>query len=259
MTISQQLLRAENARRIREVRPELAARVDLMTDEGLLAASREVTAESAEPKVLAVCVLREFELSAWIRETCAFARRVTGEEAAAWRHDFTRTVFLAGNPDNLRERFRFDHVAGDGSAAWLGPAPAEQSTALRRLLKLFPVGAVLPAVSGTTVRLPADGDAHGAAADMAAHGAAGGRVPTARELHLATAGLTLAQGLVHLHHLLAEAVLDGLLGPGDRLTVRPAPHLVGVAGPFAALRVGPSHRRPHELRAHAALGAARPL
>ncbi|MFE0419502.1 DUF6182 family protein [Streptomyces tendae] len=246
MIISQQLLRAENARRMREVRPELAARIDLMTDDGLLAAGREVTAESAEPKVLAVCVLREFDLSAWIRETCVFAHRVAGEAAAAWRHDFTRTVFLAGNPANLRERFRFDHVADDGSTAWLGPAPAEESTSLRRLLKLFPAGAVLPNVSGTAVRLPADGTADG-------------RVPVLRELHLATAGLTLAQALVHLHHLLAEAVLDGVLGPGDRLVVRPAPHLVGVAGPFAALRVGPSHRRPHELRAHAALGAARPL
>ncbi|MPY50110.1 DUF6182 family protein [Streptomyces acidicola] len=244
MIISQQLLRAENARRVRDVRPELAARVDLLTDEGLLAAREEVAAASEDPKVLAVCVLRGFDLPAWLGETYAFARRVGHEAAAAWRHDFTRTVFLAGNPVNLRERFDFDHVADDGSTAWLGPAPAEHSTALRRLLKLFPATAELPALPGTVVELPADGPA-------------GDRAPVHRELYLATAGLTIAACLVHLHHLVSEAVLDGLLGPGDRLTLRPVPHLVGVTGPFAALRIGTSHGQPHQLRAYAALSAGR--
>lgn len=239
--ISQQLLRAENARRIRRVRPELAARVDLLSEAGLLAARAEVAAAGAEPAVPAVCVLRAFELSAWLRETYVFARGIDGEAAAAWRQDFTRTVFLAGDPERLRERFAFTHVAGDGASAWLGPAPAEQSTALRRLLKLFPATAPLRAVAGTAVDLPAGG--------------AGGRRPVRHALHLATAGLTLAQALVHLHHLLSEAVLDGVLGPGDRLVLRPVPQLVGISGPFEALRIGSAPRQPQRLRAHAALTA----
>ena len=231
MIISQQLLRAENARRIREARPELAARFDLLTEEGLLAAQRDMAAAGAEPKVLAVCVLRDLDLPSWIRETYAFARGVRGEAAAAWRRDFTRTVFLAGNPAQVRERFRFAHIAQDASTAWLGPGPAEESTALRRLLKLFPATAGPP----------------------------GDRAPVRRELYLATAGLTAADCLVHLHHLLSEAVLDGVLGPGDRLLLRPVPRLVGIAGPFGALRIVPSPERPQELHALAALGPARLL
>ncbi|AZM60239.1 MULTISPECIES: DUF6182 family protein [unclassified Streptomyces] len=246
MIISQQLLRAENARRIREARPELAARFDLLTEEGLLAAQRDMAAAGAEPKVLAVCVLRDLDLPSWIRETYAFARGVRGEAAAAWRRDFTRTVFLAGNPAQVRERFRFAHIAQDASTAWLGPGPAEESTALRRLLKLFPATAGPPAVPRTAVELPADGPS-------------GDRAPVQRELYLATAGPTAADRLVHLHHLLSEAVLDGVLGPGDRLLLRPVPRLVGIAGPFGALRIVPSPERPQELHALAALGPARLL
>ena len=239
--ISQQLLRAENARRIGAVRPELAARLDLSSEAGLLAARAQVAAAGAKPLTTAVCVLRSFELAAWLGETYAFVRGVGAEAATAWRQDFTRTVFLAGDPARLRERFAFTHVAQDGASAWLGPAPAERSTTLRRLLKLFP-GTVAPRpVPGTVVDLPADG--------------ADGRPPVRHELHLATAGLTISQTLVHLHHLLSDAVLDGFLGPGDRLVLRPVPRLVGVQGPFEALRIDAAPDLPHRLHAHAALTA----
>jgi hypothetical protein len=39
-------------------------------------------------------------------------------------------------------------------------------------------------------------------------------------VHVATAGLTVPDYLVHLHHLLAEAVIGGLVRPGDRLLLR---------------------------------------
>ena len=137
MTAAQELLREEVARRIVTARPELAARFDLLTADGLLAAQREISRAAQDAKVLAVCVLRDFDLPAWVGATCAFAARVDRSAAADWRRDFTRTVFLAGNPDNLKDRFAFGHVADDGSAAWQGPAPAEESTSLRRLLKHF--------------------------------------------------------------------------------------------------------------------------
>lgn len=240
MIISQDLLRAEAARRIREARPELASRSDLLSATGLTAARQELARDAEEPRVLTVCVLRSLDLPAWIRATCAFAHRVAPPAAAAWRRDFTRTVFLAGNPENLAERFRFSHVADDGAAAWFGPAPADDSTALRRLLKLFTAPAGLPVAPPTVVELPPGAGS-------------GERAPVHHALHVATAGVTLGAGLVHLNHLLSEAVLDGTLSPGDRLTLRQAPCLVGLEGPFTALRVDVSVRDPDRLQAYAAL------
>ncbi|QHC23808.1 DUF6182 family protein [Streptomyces sp. GS7] len=240
MTTAQELLREQVARRIVTARPELAARFDLLTAEGLLAARREISRAAQDAKVLAVCVLRDFDLPAWVRATCAFAARVDRSAAADWRRDFTRTVFLAGNPDNLDDRFAFGHVADDGSAAWQGPAPAEESTALRRLLKLFDGSAGLPTRPSAVVRVLADQDARG-------------RAPVRRELHVATAGVTIADCLVHLNHLLVEAVLDEVVGPGDELVVRQAPWLPASAGPFAALRIDGTADRPNRLRAYTAL------
>ncbi|MCR8574762.1 DUF6182 family protein [Streptomyces sp. Isolate_219] len=246
MIISQDLLRAEAARRIRDARPELAARTDLLSPAGLAAARQEIARAAAHPQVLTVCVLRSLDLPGWIRATCAFAHRIAPPAAAAWRRDFTRTVFLAGNSDNLGERFTFSHVADDGAAAWFGPARADDSTALRRLLKLFTAPAGLPAAPPTVVELPSDADADAGS---------GERAPAHHALHVATAGITLGDSLVHLNHLLSEAVLDGTLSPGDRLTVRQVPRLVGLEGPFTALRIDASAQHPDRLQAYAALTA----
>lgn len=241
MIISQDLLRAEVARRLHEARPELATHDGLLSAGGLTAARQELARAAEEPRTLAVCVLRSLDLPAWIRATCAFAQRVAPTAAAAWRRDFTRTVFLAGNPENLAERFTFSHVADDGSAAWFGPAPADDSTALRRLLKLFTAPAGLPAAPPTVVDLPPGA------------GSGSGRAPVRHALHVATAGVTLGTGLVHLNHLLCEAVLDGTLAPGDCLTIRQIPSLAGLEGPFTALRIDASVRDPDRLQAYAAL------
>ncbi|MFG2531769.1 DUF6182 family protein [Streptomyces sp. NPDC048516] len=240
MTISQEMLREVVAQRIRAARPELAGRLDLLTPGGLLAAQREISQAAQDAKVLAICVLRGFDLPTWVRATCAFAGRVEQVAAADWRRDFTRTVFLAGNPDNLRNRFVFGHVADDGSAAWQDPAPVENSATLRRLLKLFEGAAQLPTRPPAVVRVLADQNP-------------GGRTPVRRALYVATAEVAIADCLVHLNHLLVEAVLDGIIGPGDQLTIRQAPWLPGLAGPFAALRIANPPGKPDQLRAYAAL------
>jgi hypothetical protein len=240
VTISQELLREEVARRISAARPELAARLDLLTPDGLSAAQEEISRAAQDARVLAICVLRGFDLPTWVRATCAFAGRIDRAAAADWRRDFTRTVFLAGNPDNLRDRFVFGHLADDGSAAWQDPAPLENSATLRRLLKLFDGSAELPTRPPAVVRVLADQDPQG-------------RVPVRRELYVATAGVTIADCLVHLNHLLVEAVLDDVVGPGDQLIIRQAPWLPGLAGPFAALRIANAPGRPDQLRAYAAL------
>ncbi|MEU5422624.1 DUF6182 family protein [Streptomyces sp. NPDC020667] len=243
MTLSPELLLTEAARRVRAARPEISARVDLSTPAGLRAAKAEIAGHDAPGRLdaaLAVCVVSRFDLPHWVRETCRFALSVPPERREPWQHAFTRTVFLSGRPDNLRERFAFDHIAPDGSAAWLGPAPEGSTTALRRLLKAFDGPRAVGSWRPTTVEIPpADGPS--------------GRPPVHRELYVATASVTVARLLVQLNHLLAEAVMDGLIAPGDRLTLRSVPRLAGLPGPFAALRVDTDSHRPDELQAYAAL------
>lgn len=236
----QERLREAAATRIRAARPELADAHDLTSAEGLLAVRARIAEDSAAPEHLAAVVLGRFDLASWTRATCEFALGLDPEQAADWRRSFTRTVFLAGNPDNLRERFSFAHVADDGSAAWTGPGPAADSAGLRRLLKLFDGPRPLPVGADTVVEIP----------PRAGHP---DRRPVHRELHIAGAGLRVSDALVHLNHLLAEAVLDGHIGPGDVLTIRHVPRLTGITDHFAALRVDTDPTLPGRLRAAAGL------
>lgn len=232
MSLTQEVLRDRVADRIRHARPDCSGR-DLSTYARLLSVQRE--AEDGGGPV-AVAVLARYEPASWIRGTCAFAMGLTGEQVPAWRRSFTRTTFLAGNPANLAERFAFAHVAEDGSAAWTAPSAPAATDTLRRLLKLFAGAAGLPARDELLVRLP------GHAAD-----------PVRRALYVTTAGMTVADSLVHLNHLLVEAVLDGLLRPGDELLVRQVPRLVGIGERFDALRIGTDPAGVERLRAFAGL------
>ncbi|OKI03521.1 hypothetical protein A6A06_38970 [Streptomyces sp. CB02923] len=241
MTLSQSLLRSRAAERVRAAHPALAAKFDLEDADGLLAAQSEIASLAESSDTQAVVVLRRFSLAAWVRATCGFAAGVSPDRAVRWRQAFTRTVFLAGNPDQLRERFAFDHISEDGSAAWRGPEPASASAALRRLLKRFDSERALPI--GPAVRIPLAGPDHGSHA----------RHPVRRDLYVATSGMALSAYLVHVNHLLVEAVMDGLIAPGDELTVRELPSLVGASVPFASLRIGVDACRPDRLRAYAAL------
>jgi hypothetical protein len=238
MKLSQELLRAETARRISAARPELAARLDLASMAGLRAAQEEVGSAAGAGDVLAAVVIRSLDLAGWTRATCAFALGLRPGLAENWRRSFTRTVFLAGNPDNLVDRFRFDHVSDDRSLAWLGPAAAEASGPLRRLLKLFGGSRAMQAQRPKPIVIP---------------GAPERRVPVRRDLYVATAGVSTSHGLVGLNHLLVEAVMDGLVGPGDLLTLRQVPRLAGLSVPMAAIRADVEPDRPERLQASACL------
>jgi hypothetical protein len=197
MILSQEFLRAEVARRVRAARSEPGG------------------------EVTAFCVLHRFEPAGFIRGVCAFAASLTSTERARWRRSFTRTIFLAGNPRHVTGRFAFRHVAEDATAAWIGPAEPEALLGLRRLLKLFDAPGAVPAHPELAVVVPGAPDGPG----------------THRRMLLATADSSLSDHLVQLHHLVAEAVIDTVIQPGDRLTVRQVPRLPGTAGPFAALRI----------------------
>lgn len=249
MTITPELLLSVAADRLRASLPELAERLDLSTPRSLRAAKAEIAARGgAADGAVVVAVIGRFSLGDWARETCRFALGVPADRAEPWRRAFTRTVFLAGQPENLRERFAFDHTAPDGSAAWAGPATDESTAALRRLLKTFNGTRRLDSWAPVTVEVPAVATAGGGTAP-----AAEVHRPGKRDLYLATAGITVSDVLVQLNHLLVEAVLDGLIGPGDLLTLRPVPRLTGLTGPFAALRVDADTHHPHKLQAYAGL------
>jgi hypothetical protein len=185
-----------------------------------------------------VAVLRRFDPAGWIRGTCAFVQGLSPDGATAWRRSFTHTVFLAGNPENLAGRVAFDHVTADFSAAWHGPARPEASIGLRRLLKALGGAAPFPVRPPEPITVPA--------------GAGRGR-RAERDLYVATAGVSFPQALVHLNHLVAEAVLDGHIAAGDRLTLRRIPSLSGLRTPFSALRVDVDPTHPDRLRAFAGL------
>lgn len=239
MTITQQTLRARTAARIRAARPDLAARHELTTVENLLAAQEEAVADTSDDTLVAV-VLHRLHLPDWIRDTCAFALSLSPEQAAAWRRSFTRTVFLAGHPARLRDRFPFRHVSGDLSAAWTAPGPAGETATLRRLLKTLHAPAPLRHQPDVTVRVPGPGN--------------GDSGPQRhRDLYLAIADHTVPDVLVHLNHLLAEAVMDGLLTGGDHVTLRLMPRIGGLPALPTAVRAVPDHPRQGRLRAAAAL------
>ncbi|KUO13136.1 DUF6182 family protein [Streptomyces sp. DSM 15324] len=243
---AQRTLRAAVAQRLRRARPELAARHDLSTPAGLAAAAAQA-AEAAHDTVVAV-VVRDLDLAAWARQTCAYTLGLGVEEAGAWRRSLTRTVFLAGNPEHLGARFPLVRLAPDGSAAWTVPGPPAATVALRRLLKLLQAPAQVPTGRDVSFEVPhpASYDAPGAVRPPV-------RPPVRRDLWLATADCTTAAALIHLNHLLAEAVLDGLIAPGDRLTLRRTPRLAPRQSDYAAVRAVPDDHDPRRLRLTAAL------
>ncbi|MQS35239.1 DUF6182 family protein [Streptomyces katsurahamanus] len=261
MTLSPTFLLSVAADRLRTTRPDLAADLDLTSLEGLRGAQAVLAdREAAEPgdRTVVVAVVGDFDLPRWVVDTCRFALAVPAERAGAWRHAFTRTVYLAGRPDSLRKRFAFDHVAEDGSIAWSGPAPEADTESLRRLLKTFSGVRELTAWAPVTVTVPeagapgrTEGEPHGD--PPPAPRGAGTRRPLARDLYIATARVTVADALVQVNHLLVESAMDGTVGPGDRLTLRSVPRLTGLSVPLAALRVDTDPHRPGELRAYAGL------
>jgi hypothetical protein len=246
----QRTLRTALRERLSRTHPDLASGHDLSTTEGLTAAG---SASAASDTTLVAVVVRDLDLAAWAGHTCAYTLGLDATEGAAWRRAFTRTVFLAGNPAELATRFPFARTAEDMSAAWTAPAPPGATAALRRLLKLLQAPAEVPnggdiafGVPHPTLRVP--GPSTGGAR-------APSRPPVSRVVHLATVGCTMSAALVHLNHLLAEAALDGLVAPGDRLVLRRVPRLVEGREPFDAVRVVPDERVPGRLRLAAALTA----
>jgi len=190
--------------------------------------------------VAAVAVLRRFDPASFVGSAAGLALGLAPEVGAGWYAAFTRTVFLYGNPANLAERFHFDHVAPDGSVAWCAPRQLDRLSTLRRLLPLVNGVTQVDVPAEVSVRIPLRPDSPDPVA--------GGRV---RTVEVATGGVSLAEYLVHVNHLVAEAVLGGLVGYGDTLQVRHVPRLG--RGSHELLRVQVDGAQPVRLRAYAGL------
>ncbi|MFD0689989.1 DUF6182 family protein [Actinomadura fibrosa] len=184
--------------------------------------------------VAAIAVLRDLAPCAFAASAVAFAARMAPRTRALWYRDFTRTIFLAGDPHNLAARFRPDHLAEDESIAWYDPAPPGDRKPLRRMLR--PVQGRITWPDALDVPLTPSGR-------------------TVARLRVAVQDLTLQDYLVHVNHTLAEAVLDGLLPTDGALAIEHVPHLPDDPGPWQALRVSTDPRDPGRLRAYAALSA----
>jgi hypothetical protein len=187
-------------------------------------------------------VVDDFTPEALVRGTIDFAVAVPEKERAAWHRSFTRTVFLAGRPQSLRTRHPARVVTG--GLGWYGPAPDAGLRNLSRLLKAFQGPAAVD-VPGTVV-IAGDG-------------------PVA-EVAVAVDGVSVRDYLVHVHHLVAEAALRGLVRTGDgvRITHHPdldRPEVRRALDPARAgavqTRITYDNRDPDRLRLYAVLRSDR--
>ncbi|MFJ2773983.1 DUF6182 family protein [Streptomyces sp. NPDC087300] len=198
------------------------------------------------PPAPAVAVLRSFDPATFARSVLDFAARLPEETRRDWQADYTRTVYLVGNPANIRDRLPPATVSPDGQVAWYTCAPWARHRDLRLLLRT---------VQG---RLPA-GMPERFTVDVPAPPTTPARTEEApRHWHLtvATAGLDLPRYLVHVGHTLAEPTLTGVLAPGDRITVRHTADIGRLPVHQAYVRVHQDLADTGRLRAYAVLAAA---
>jgi Family of unknown function (DUF6182) len=155
-------------------------------------------------------VVDDFTWDSFVRATVDFALAVPRGLGDAWRRDFTRTVSLAGRPASVAQRFPGGHRPAGGALAWYGPAPAEELRKMSRMLRAFQGPAPVRAPERPCTVRPSGPDS--------------GHVA---EATVATDRVSVAEYLVHVHHLFAEATLRGLIRPGDAIRVAHRPNLDG--------------------------------
>ncbi|WP_413803396.1 DUF6182 family protein [Streptomyces iranensis] len=252
---TQQFLQTQLASRIRVAR---TGRDTEAPDARPLTAERmaEIAAEAASATTTVTVVLRRFEPRIYAESVLGYALSLPDTLREAWLRAYTRTVFLTGNPANLATRFDFHHISRDGSMAWTAPDDSGERSPLRRLLRLFPTAEppALPARLEVPAAVPPpEGDAH---------------APVRRaRLYAVTTRVSLAAYLVHVHHVLAEAVITKLIDEHTELAIHHVPQLDPSDGPFDMLRVvpdtdadtsgdGPETAGPGRLRACAGLAVS---
>jgi hypothetical protein len=155
------------------------------------------------PRKLDVAVVvADLDVAAFIGGVADFALSLPDDLRDGWYQTFTRTVFLAGRPASAATRHPYRLAGPGGDLAWYGPARRGALRPLSLLLRAFQGPAPIDVPAGPlTVSVP--GPRTGHIVDVA----------------IATGGVSTREYLVHVHHLIAEAALRGLVRPGDALLV----------------------------------------
>jgi hypothetical protein len=224
----------------RELQSLLFARLGAagIVGDSLDALEAQLAARVADPERLQVAVvIQRFDPVGFVTGTLRFVSALSREQRASWHRELTRTLFLVGSPARLRERFAFDHCLESQEMAWIGPKPARSLLPLVRLLKPLRTAEARP-FRTTLVR--------------------GARPTAPRELCLASAGLRLEETLIHLNHLLAEAIIEGQLQAHETLLLRQVATIESVAR-GATVRVGRAGSAENGLTAYASLERAHPI
>lgn len=181
------------------------------SDAGLLTAAalarrdavRAGLSDAPAPLGLSVAVVvADIEVATFIAGAADFALSVPADVRDGWYRSYTRTAFLAGRPASVVARHAHQHATTRRDLAWHGPARRSALRPLSRLLHAFhgpapidvPTGPLTTTVSGTP----------------------SGHVV---DVTVAVGDVSTREYLVHVHHLIAEAALRGLVGPGDTVRV----------------------------------------
>ncbi|MEV0174699.1 DUF6182 family protein [Streptomyces sp. NPDC050803] len=214
-------------------------------------AVRDGLSDAPAPWGLSVTVVvADLDVPAFIAGAADFALALPPGLRDGWYRSYTRTAFLAGAPASVAARHPHRHATADNRLAWHGPAPRGTLRPLSRLLRAFHGPAPIDVPSGPLT--------------TAVSGTPSGHVVDAT---VATGGVSTREYLVHVHHLIAEAALRGLVGPGDTVRVDHRPdldpdRLRTLIDPARAdrvqTRIGHSPTDPGRLRLYGVLTSTRP-
>ncbi|GLP67074.1 hypothetical protein TUSST3_36960 [Streptomyces sp. TUS-ST3] len=156
----------------------------------------------APPGLSVAVVVADLDPAAFLGGAADFALAIPDALRDGWYRTFTRTVFLAGRPASVAPRHPYRHATPTADLAWYGPLPRRELAPLSRLLRAFRGPAPVEVPAGP-LTVPVTGRPTGRVVDVT----------------VATAGVSSGAYLVHVHHLITEAVLRGLVRPGDTLSV----------------------------------------
>ncbi|MFI0820758.1 DUF6182 family protein [Streptomyces sp. NPDC021098] len=195
-------------------------------------------------------VVADLDVAAFIAGIADFALRLPDDLREGWFRAYTRTVFLAGRPASVAARHPGCHTTAGAPYAWYGPARRGELQPLSRLLRAFDGPAPMDAPTDPiTVTVPG--------------GKSTGHVV---EAAVAIGAVSTGEYLVHVHHLIAEAALRGLIGPGDTIRVdhRKALDTAEFRDHFALARadrvqtrITRSRTEPHHVRLYGVLESSR--
>ncbi len=190
-------------------------------------------------------VVADLDVETFIAGVAGFALALPDDAREGWYRSFTRTVFLAGHPATVAARHPYRQATDDARCAWYGPARRGALQPLSRLLRAFHGPVPMEVADGPlTVHVP--GTPSGRVLDMA----------------VAVGGVSTGEYLVHVHHLVAEAALRGLLRPGDEFRVEHRQtlgaaefrdDLAPARADHVQTRIVPSRTEPERLRLYGLL------